>query len=115
MPKHLKSRNTADADLKHNPMIGGSKGTLLAERWPTISKSCNAEAQSRAISRTNIDQPASIWISDKPVPGATFVHIALDMSPENMPDPKGKIAAETSSTPTFIASRPISACQASGR
>ncbi len=30
MPKHLKSRNTADADLKHNPMIGGSKGTTIS-------------------------------------------------------------------------------------
>ncbi len=30
MPKHLKSRKTADADLKHNPMIGGSKGTTIS-------------------------------------------------------------------------------------
>ncbi len=29
VPKHLKS-NTADADLKHNPMIGGSKGTTIS-------------------------------------------------------------------------------------
>ncbi len=32
----------------------------------------------------------------KPVPGATFVSSALDMSPENMADTKGKIAADTS-------------------
>jgi hypothetical protein len=30
VPKHLKSKNTADADLKHNPMIGGSKGTTIS-------------------------------------------------------------------------------------
>ena len=30
MPKHLKPKNTADADLKHNPMIGGSKGTTIS-------------------------------------------------------------------------------------
>jgi hypothetical protein len=30
VPKHLKPKNTADADLKHNPMIGGSKGTTIS-------------------------------------------------------------------------------------
>ncbi len=30
MPKHLKSRKTADAFLEHNPMIGGSKGTTIS-------------------------------------------------------------------------------------
>ena len=30
MPKHLKSQKTADADLKHNAMIGGSKGTTIS-------------------------------------------------------------------------------------
>ncbi len=30
MPKHLKSRKTADADLRYNPMIGGSKGTTIS-------------------------------------------------------------------------------------
>jgi hypothetical protein len=35
----------------------------------------------------------------KPVSGATFVHTALDMSPENMADTKGKIAADTSTDP----------------
>ena len=35
----------------------------------------------------------------KPVPGATFVSTALDMSPENMADTKGKIAADTSTDP----------------
>jgi hypothetical protein len=29
MPKHLK-REATDADLRHNPMIGGSKGTTIA-------------------------------------------------------------------------------------
>ncbi len=29
MPKHLK-HETSDADLKRNPMIGGSKGTTMA-------------------------------------------------------------------------------------
>ncbi len=36
----------------------------------------------------------------KPVPGATFVSTALDMSPENMADTKGKIAADTSTDPS---------------
>jgi len=30
VPKRLKSRNTDDADLKHNPMIGGSEGTTIS-------------------------------------------------------------------------------------
>ena len=29
MPKHLK-REATDADLRRNPMIGGSKGTMIA-------------------------------------------------------------------------------------
>jgi len=29
MPKHLK-RQTTDADLRHNPLIGGSIGTTIA-------------------------------------------------------------------------------------
>ena len=29
MPKHLK-REATDADLRHNPLIGGSKGTTIA-------------------------------------------------------------------------------------
>ncbi len=37
----------------------------------------------------------------KPVPGATFVQTALDMSPENMADTKGKIAADTSTDPNI--------------
>jgi len=35
----------------------------------------------------------------KAVSGATFIHTALDMSPENMADTKGKIAADTSTDP----------------
>ncbi len=35
----------------------------------------------------------------QPVEGATFVQTALDMSPENMADTKGKIAADTSTDP----------------
>ena len=35
----------------------------------------------------------------KPVPGATFVHTTLDMSPENMADTKGKIVPDTSTDP----------------
>ena len=29
-PKHLKTQKTGDADLRHNPMIGGSKGTTIS-------------------------------------------------------------------------------------
>lgn len=34
MPKHLKKQNTADADLKRNPMIGGSKGATIVGATP---------------------------------------------------------------------------------
>jgi len=48
----------------------------------------------RAISVKLIDKRTK-----KPVSGATFVQTALDMSPENMADTKGKIATDTSTDP----------------
>ncbi len=48
----------------------------------------------RVISIKLIDQRTK-----KPVSGATFVSTALDMSPENMADTKGKVAADTSTDP----------------
>jgi hypothetical protein len=51
----------------------------------------------------------------RPVSGAAVVSTALDISPENMADTKGKIATDTSTGPKSIASRPISARQAFGR
>ncbi len=37
----------------------------------------------------------------KPVPGAIFIRTAIDMSPENMADMKGRIAADTSTDPNI--------------
>ena len=32
--KHLKSKKPSDADLRHNPLIGGSKGVTRAHAKP---------------------------------------------------------------------------------
>jgi hypothetical protein len=34
MPKHAKTRTPSDADLRSNPLIGGSKGTTMAAASP---------------------------------------------------------------------------------
>ncbi len=76
--------------------------TALAS--PLLAASDNYEFQPGASEfKAGRGRAVSIKLIDKrtkkPVPGATFVQTALDMSPENMADTKGKIAADTSTDP----------------
>jgi len=77
---------------------------IIALASPALAAADNYEFQAGAGEfKAGRGRVLSIKLIDKrtkkPVPGATFVHSALDMSPENMADTKGKIAADTSTDP----------------
>jgi hypothetical protein len=77
---------------------------IVALASPALAAAGNYEFQAGANEfKAGRGRVISIKLIDKrtkkPVPGATFVSTALDMSPENMADTKGKIAADTSTDP----------------
>ncbi len=77
---------------------------VIALMSPVLAAADNYEFQAGSSEfKAGRGRVVSIKLIDKrtkkPVPGATFVNTALDMSPENMADTKGKIAADTSTDP----------------
>ncbi len=78
---------------------------IVALAWPALAAADNYEFQAGSNEfKAGKGRVITIKLVDKrtkkPVPGATFTHTALDMSPENMADTKGKIAADASTDPT---------------
>ncbi len=77
---------------------------VIALMSPVFAAADNYEFQAGASEfKAGRGRVVSIKLIDKrtkkPIPGATFVSTALDMSPENMADTKGKIAADASTDP----------------
>ncbi len=82
----------------------GAALAIIASASPLFAATDHYEFQAGASEfKAGKGRMISIKLIDKrtkkPVSGATFVQTALDMSPENMADTKGKIAADTSTDP----------------